>query len=78
MFLQLEYFLPARRQSFVLGVGEDSIVAELDDAERVRLAADVGRSKSLSLEHFHHQVANVFHVVKGVGWLLQIFKIIAI
>ncbi len=71
MFLQLEYFLPARRQSFVLGVREDPVVAELDHAERVRLAADVGRGQALSLEHFHHQVANVFHVVKGVGWLLE-------
>ena len=63
----MENFLPARCKSFVLGVSQDPVVAELDHAERVRLAADVGRGQALSLEDFDHQMSNVFHVVKGVG-----------
>ena len=49
----------------------DAVVAELDDAERVRLAADVGRGQTLGLEDLDHQVADVLHVEEGVGGLLE-------
>ena len=59
--------MPRRSQRFVLGVCQHAIVGELDDAEGVGLAPDVGRGQSLGLENFNHQMSNVFHVVKGVG-----------
>ena len=67
--------MPRRCESFILGVGHDPVVAELDDAEGIRLATDVGRSQALSLEDLHHQVANVFQLVKCVWQLLCVSNV---
>ena len=66
----MEDLVPRRRERLVLGVRHDPVVAKLDDAERVRLAADVGRGQPLRLEDLDHQVAHVLHLVEGVGGLL--------
>ena len=66
----MEDLVPRRRERLVLCVRHDPVVAKLDDAERVRLAADVGRGQPLRLEDLDHQVAHVLHLVEGVGGLL--------
>ncbi len=64
--------MPRRSQRFVLGVCQHAVVTELDHAEGVGLAPEVGRGEALGLENFNHQMSNIFHVLKGVGCLLKI------
>ena len=69
-YSQLKHLLPRGRERLVLSVGLHAVVAELNDGERVRLAADVGRVEALRLQHFHHEVSDVLHLVEGVSRFL--------
>ena len=70
-YSQLEDLLPGRCEGLVLRVGLHAVVAELDDGEGVRLAADVGRVEALRLQHLHHQVTHVLHLGERVPRFLQ-------
>ena len=70
-YSQLEDFLPGWREGLVLGVGLHPVVAELDDGEGVRLAADVGRVETLRLQHLHQEVAHILHLVERVACFLK-------
>ena len=70
-YSQLEDLLPGGCEGLVLRVGLHAVVAELDDGEGVRLAADVGRVEALRLQHLHHQVTHVLHLGERVPRFLQ-------
>ena len=63
--LQCEYFVPGGGEGLVLGVRLQAVVAELQHAEGVALASDVGRSQSLGSEDLRNQVPNVTNILEG-------------
>ena len=63
---QEEDFVPLRRERLVLGLRLKSGVDQLEDAEGVRLAADVRRRQTHGLEHLDRQVADLLHLLQRV------------
>lgn len=65
--LQHEYLVPVGGQRLVLGVRLQPVVDQLEHAERVGLAAQVGRRQPLGPVHADRQRAHVAHVPERPG-----------
>ena len=47
------------------------IILHLQDCKGIALAPNVGRTEPLGFDHFDHQVADILHLVEGVGQSLE-------
>jgi len=64
-YWQSEDFVPVGVERFVLRLRLEAGIIELEDAERVRLAAQVGGRQPGGPVHLHAQVAHVAEVLQS-------------